>query len=97
MTSQVAITGNTYPVKESLKAMGARWNGDAKAWMVPSEKADEARKLVAGGSTSVAPSKTYRPTRCRECHREAGRYNRILRNGMCGECYRDYREDQEQG
>ena len=44
----VAISGNTYPVKEALKALGARWNADGKAWMVPADKADEARALVAG-------------------------------------------------
>ena len=27
-----AIIGNTYPVKDTLKANGARWNGLAKAW-----------------------------------------------------------------
>ena len=27
----IAITGNTYPVKDQLKALGARWNPDAKA------------------------------------------------------------------
>ena len=51
----VAITGNTYPVKEQLKSIGARWNGDAKAWMVVPEKADEARKIVAG----AGPKKAY--------------------------------------
>lgn len=44
----VAITGNTYPVKDQLKALGARWNGDLKAWMVAENKAEEARKIVAG-------------------------------------------------
>ena len=45
---EVAITGNTYPVKDQLKALGARWNPDQKAWMVAPEKADAARKIVAG-------------------------------------------------
>lgn len=48
MSYMIPITGNTYPVKESLKALGARWNPDAKAWMVAAEKADEARRIVAG-------------------------------------------------
>ena len=48
-----AITGNTYPVKDKLKAMGARWNADAKAWMVPDEKADAARALVGGNATAT--------------------------------------------
>ena len=42
----IAITGNTYPVKDQLKALGGKWNADAKAWMVPAAKADEARALV---------------------------------------------------
>lgn len=46
--TNVAITGNTYPVKEKLKAIGARWNGDLKAWMVSEDKAAEAKAIVAG-------------------------------------------------
>lgn len=46
--NRIAITGNTYPVKEQLKALGARWNGDAKAWMVTADKAEEAQRIVAG-------------------------------------------------
>jgi hypothetical protein len=52
MTTQnanlVAITGNTYPVKEQLKALGARWNGDRKAWMVTPDKVEAAKAIVAG-------------------------------------------------
>lgn len=44
----VAITGNTYPIKDALKALGGRWNADRKAWMVPADRAGEARSLVAG-------------------------------------------------
>lgn len=51
----VAITGNTYPVKEQLKAIGARWNADAKAWMVTPDKAEQARQIVAG----AGPKKPY--------------------------------------
>lgn len=49
----IAITGNTYPVKEKLKAIGAKWNADIKAWMVAPEKQDEAKKIVE----SVGPIK----------------------------------------
>ena len=44
----VAITGNTYPVKDQLKTMGGRWNPEEKAWMVPSVKVEAAKALVAG-------------------------------------------------
>lgn len=44
---QTAITGNTYPVKDELKALGARWNADKKAWMIDESKAGRAREIVA--------------------------------------------------
>ena len=46
--STIAITGNTYPVKDRIKALGGRWNADLKAWMVPADKAAEAQRLVSG-------------------------------------------------
>ena len=64
----IAITGNTFPVKHQIKALGGKWNPDQKCWMVPSEKADEARALVSG--TPITPRKdagSYRPHTCRVC------------------------------
>lgn len=52
--SLTKIAGNTYPVKDQLKALGARWNGDDKCWMISADKADEARAIVAG---SKAPAR----------------------------------------
>ena len=42
----VTITGNTYPVKEKLRAIGGRWNPAAQGWDVDESKADEARAIV---------------------------------------------------
>jgi len=42
------ITGNTYPVREKLKALGARWNPADKCWMISSDKAEQARGIVGG-------------------------------------------------
>ena len=50
----IAITGNTYPVKDQIKALGGRWNSDRKAWMVPADKADQARALVSRAGTAQA-------------------------------------------
>ena len=61
--STVAITGNTYPVKDQIRALGGRWNPDAKAWMVPAAKADEARALVAGAPVKAPRSATRRSYR----------------------------------
>lgn len=68
----VAVRGNSYPVKEQLKKLGARWNGDEKCWMVSESKEAQANALVRGagpGSSAYAsprgPAQDYsgfRPT-----------------------------------
>lgn len=70
----VAITGNTYPVKDQIKALGGRWDADRKCWMVSADKANAARSLVAG---APAPARSFgarsfgrRSARCGcSCHR----------------------------
>jgi hypothetical protein len=49
----IAVTGNTYPVKDALRALGGTWDKRAKAWLVPDDKAQEARALVAGAPASA--------------------------------------------
>lgn len=34
------VRGNTYPIKDSIKAAGGRWDADNKVWMIPEDKAD---------------------------------------------------------
>lgn len=54
-----AITGNTYPVKDQLKALGGKWNPDRKLWEVPDSKWEAAEKLVKAAPTDrPALSKT---------------------------------------
>lgn len=108
MTSElVLVIGNTYPVKEQLKALGARWNSDAKGWMVPAERVQEAQALVAGApvqprTAGARPTCSsgyagYAPTRCKFCGAAASRYNRIYRNGKCRECYVSDKEERDMG
>jgi hypothetical protein len=52
----VGISGNTFPVKDKLKALGARWNPLTRCWDVPADRADEARAIVGGGSNKPAPA-----------------------------------------
>jgi hypothetical protein len=91
----VAITGNTFPVKDQIKALGGRWNPDEKAWMVPETKADEARSLVAAGAVSQKTLNNYRPHKCVVCgtveRRNARGYSevRIYRSGECQDCYEE--------
>jgi hypothetical protein len=63
MTTAVAITGNTYPHRMALRSMGGEWDGANKAWMVPADKADEARALVSGGSGGYREPGGYRGRR----------------------------------
>ena len=42
----ITITGNTYPVKEQLKQLGARWNKDARAWEIEDAYAAQAQAIV---------------------------------------------------
>jgi superfamily I DNA/RNA helicase len=53
----VEVHGNTYPVKEQLKSLGARWSGAKRCWTVTADKADAARALVERVS---APALTAR-------------------------------------
>jgi hypothetical protein len=73
----VAISGNTYPVKDQLKALGARWNAAQKVWMISADKLDQARQIVAG-----APKKEWTKT---DSIAAAAR-KRGETPGVCGEC-----------
>ena len=82
----IAIAGNTYPVKDALKALGGRWNGDAKAWMVPDDKADQARALVAGAPSKAASSGRPHSKTCHDCGRPSKGYYR------CYDCSLEHRD-----
>lgn len=42
----VDVKGNTYPVRQQLKELGARWDGYAKVWKVRADKAEAANAIV---------------------------------------------------
>tara|TARA_R110000868_G_scaffold207722_1_gene456706 strand:+ start:1379 stop:1642 length:264 start_codon:yes stop_codon:yes gene_type:complete len=56
------ITGNTYPVKDALRALGGTWNGRAKAWIVPDDKASQARALVDSAPAAAPRRARYGST-----------------------------------
>lgn len=90
--SRVLITGNTYPVREQLKMLGARWDAGSKGWLVSADKVEEARALVAG-----AASKPFVRTTCRTCGVRGSQYNPIYRSGDCKECWVSEKEEREMG
>ncbi len=59
----VQITGNTYPVKEQLKRLGAHWNKDARAWEIDAAYAAQAQAIV-----NARPAPETRT--CWECGRD---------------------------
>ena len=73
MTKTTTITGNTYPVKEAIKALGGRWNRAAQGWDVPTERAEEARRLVdEAGPSAPRPTRSGPRGRRRYYHPEDG-------------------------
>lgn len=90
----VLITGNTYPVREQLKAIGGRWVPNKKAWSVPVEKESEAKTLVANATTATTATK-HKPNRCKVCGAVASINSRgysnikIYRSGECQDCYEE--------
>jgi hypothetical protein len=40
------IHGNTFSIREELKALGGAWNAERKCWLVPAGQAGEARRLL---------------------------------------------------
>lgn len=68
-TPTVAITGNTYPVKDQIKALGGRWDAERKAWMVPVERAAQARQLVHSSSRSTYRRRWNEDNQCEMCGR----------------------------
>lgn len=77
----VTITGNTYPVRISLARLGGRWSPSANAWLVPDDKAEEARALVAAaGPARPKGCGTFRRRTCKTCG------CRINYGVYCGKC-----------
>jgi hypothetical protein len=70
------ITGNTYPVRDQLKAMGGRWDAARRGWFVPDDRAEEARALLPEGGGR--PGRGPRVCKTCGCRIDYGVY--------CGKC-----------
>lgn len=97
MTSTVLVTGNTYPVKDQIKALGGRWDAAAKGWRVPAAKASQAQAIVSGAPKSSPRSdstyrRAYRPGRWTGCScgsREDAHGDLIPSARNCASCEHD--------
>ncbi len=80
----IAITGNTYPVKDQIKALGGKWDANSKSWMVPDDKAEQARALVGAAPTKA---KTYHGARTIDGVQTLGEYRaRANHSQPCRKC-----------
>jgi hypothetical protein len=91
-TASVLVTGNTYPVKDAIRALGGRWDAAAKGWRVPADKAERARSLVAGAPrttfTRASSGRSYSP-RGRWTGCSCGSREGNPRNSDCWTCRHD--------
>lgn len=47
--------GDTYPIRDAIKAMGGHWDGDERAWWVGTAKRASAESLAARPATGPGP------------------------------------------
>lgn len=82
------ITGNTYPVKDQLRALGGKWKPAEKAWDVPTDKAAEAQALVAGAPVAKRSSSysATKPGCCCNCGDQLSAWERNHGVRRCIEC-----------
>ena len=79
----VAVTGNTYPVREQIRALGGRWDAATKSWLVPADKAVEAQALVPAKAKRAART-AYNPDRFNGYGTRRGGRSRACRtDGNC--------------
>jgi hypothetical protein len=70
MSETIRITGHTFPVRDQLKALGGRWDADARGWRVPAEKAEEARALANPPRRGLPHGQLWQPCERRGCSTE---------------------------
>lgn len=88
MRTMTLITGNTFPVKDAIKALGGRWDAVAKGWMVANAMAVKAQALVSGSPATTTRYAKYeaaqRPSYARQ-GRPCG-YPGCTGRNFCEEC-----------
>jgi hypothetical protein len=74
--NQITVTGNTYPVREQLKALGGQWDATNKRWNFPqaSRAALEAIDVPVGGREELWEE-------CDKCGAEP-----VDSSGLCARC-----------
>lgn len=55
---RIEITGDTYPVRDRIRAIGGHWDADRKVWWVGTGKRAEAQALVAAAPATQAAARS---------------------------------------
>jgi hypothetical protein len=80
------ITGNTYPCREQLRALGGTWDKAAQGWRVPAAFAQVARDIVAAaGPSTFTPRPRPRASRYRSHYTRFASGAEVFtnKNGRC--------------
>lgn len=84
------ITGNTYPVKDALKAIGCRWDAQDKCWTASTDEMAAKAQAIMSGTPAAKSAPTCSPAQSRRGVRgqcwECGRTAFLNRDGECGQC-----------
>lgn len=72
------LTGNTFNIKDQLKAKGGKWNADEKCWYIPDEYYEEFSKMK--------PKKILNGQLWEECTRCGQEPVYLSLNHMCERC-----------
>lgn len=89
MKETTLITGNTFAVKDGLKALGGKWDADAKGWRVPEDKVEEAQALVASApAEDKSTKKPFQRKKYYSCQQCGSRQNRGYK--LCWDCKSEY-------
>lgn len=73
--ARIYVTGNTYSVKDRLKAAGCHWDGERKQWWIGAAKAEAIAEIVNGlvsqpmgavsDSSDLGKSRVYAQVECK--------------------------------
>lgn len=53
VSQRIYFRGNTFPLKDALKSLGAHWDGEARAWWIGASKEAQARQLLDDSAAST--------------------------------------------
>jgi len=51
-TKQKLVIGNTYPIKDEIRALGGRWDKVRRGWLVPDNQYDKVIGLLSAQKIS---------------------------------------------